>query len=333
MRYQDAIEYTRQLAKACRIPGLLAQTWGTHSLTSEGVFSGERQDRLSDHLRDMRMDKVIQQQLPRLFDAAEPYFVDRGLVELIERSAPTLPEGTRLHPRLFPSQIGCLFYDRPIQMPPRRLSDKPDRPDLPTHEPAPLSGFAWQVDPAEGVLFAYFYAWSVDGSNPNWFQGTYVGNVPLAITPWRFSDTTLGSYIRAHNTQIRQNPGEDDSNNAQRYVISARASLATLLLMDQQLTVCSTMPVDRGTRRRIEREGWKYKPSVQVVTLRRLDYSHAQHEAVSREWSCRWLVREHWRTLDRGMPTERTVLVHTYVKGPPDKPIKTPAERVWAVVR
>jgi hypothetical protein len=330
MRWHDAIELTQMLARTCRIEGLLTRTWGTHSLSSEGVVT-HRED-LTQYMRNRQMDEIAQIQLPRLFGRAEPYFVDRGLVELIERMGPSLQPETRLHPRLFPSRIGCLFYDRPINMPPRRLHDVPGRPDFPKYEPAPLSGFAWEMD-ARGALFVMFYAWSVDSANPNWFNGTYIGNIPLAVTPWDFGAATLGSHVAGHNRAIAHNPNEDDTNNAQRFTISAQTAVATLLLMNQQLTVSSSLPVDRPTRRRAQRAGWTQAPNVQVVTLRRIDYSHADHEPRSIDWSCRWLVREHWRTLDRGLDTERTILVHTYMKGPPDKPIKVPDQRVWAVVR
>lgn len=319
------------LARTCKIPGLLSQTWGSHSLASEGVINPDR-GTLSQRERDMTLDAYAQKKLPGLLAVADPYFVDRGLVELVERMSGAVPDEARLHPRLFPSRYGCLFFEVPISMPPRRLQDVPDKPELPKYEPAPLSGFAWQVDP-EGVVLVHFYSWAVDTATPSWFNGVYIGNIPLAVTPWSFSTATLGSHIKAHNAAIHHNPDEDDSNNAYRFALSARATVATLLLMDQTLTLCSKMPVDRPTRRRAEKGGWTNDPNVQVVTLRRVEYTRVEHEPNAVEWSCRWLVREHWRTLDRGLNTERTVFIPTYLKGPADKPIKTPSTRVFAVTR
>lgn len=331
MRYQDAIDYTQQLSKTCKIPGLLGQTWGSHSLSSEGAMVPGRSE-LTQREKGKSLDQFAQRVLPQILDYSDPYFVDRGLVELVERMGPSLPMETRLHPKLFPSRYGCLWFDRPISMPSRRLADDPARPGLPTHEPAPMSGFAWEATSVGAVLIMIF-SWAVDNSNPSWLKGTYIGNVPLAVTPWDFSAATLGTHISTHNREIHNNPNEDDTNNAQRFVIGAQSIVATLLLMSQTLVVSSSMPIDRASRKRALKAGWKQLPNVQVVTLRRLDYSHIDHEPRAIDWSCRWLVREHWRTLDRGLDTERTVLIPMYMKGPEDKPIKPPSQRVFAVVR
>lgn len=339
MKYQDAIELTQMLARTCKIQGLLAQTWGSHSLSSEGPVVPENMEgaigpkrELTQYARDRQLDTYSQRILPGLLGRCDPYFVDRGLVEVVERMCGSLPDETRLHPALFPSAYGCLFYETPVAMPMRRLADDPNKPNLPTHEPAPMSGFAWEVS-GEGAVLIMFYSWAADTSVPSWLNGVYVGNMPLAVSPWQFSTSTLGSHIALHTTAIRNNPNEDDTNNARRYAISARACVATLLLMDQTLTLRSPTPVDRATRKRAERAGWTRDTNVQVVTLRRVEYTRTDHEARDVEWSCRWIVREHWRTLNRGEADERTVFIPAYVKGPQDKPLKIPSARVWAVVR
>lgn len=327
-RWNDAIELTQALAKTCELPGLLAQTWGSHSLASEGlVRPGQTPTR---YQKDLAFDRYVREKLPGMFRQCEPYFVDRALVDLIDRTAPTLPGDARLKASLFKSRYGCLFYERPIAMPPRRLIDAVG---FPTHEPAPLSGFAWQIDDV-GAVLVFFFAWSVDTSTPTYFQGTYIGNIPLAVVPWDFEKSTLDDYIRSHNTAIRDNPDEDDTNNARRFAISARTAAATLLLMDQVLTVINGTAVDRAARKRAVRAGWTHEPRVQVVTLRRQEVINPYAEQSGPvEWSCRWRVREHWRTLHRGTPDERTVLVHEHIKGPAHLPIKPPNMRVWNVAR
>lgn len=327
MRWQDAIELKHQLAKTCRIPGLLAQTWGTHSLSGEGVayVKGEP---LSQRERDRAMDDYTQRHLPSLFESAEPYYMDRGLVDVVERMTVTIPDEARLWYDLFPTKLGCLFFDRPIAMPPRRLIEVVD---LPKFEPAPLSGFAWQVD-SEIAVLVYFYAWSVDTDMPNFFRGTYVGNVPLAVNPWDLRRHTVESHTRFHNERIAD-VGDGDTNNATRFAISVRACVSALHLMAQRLTVCSKMPVDRAAAKRGARAGWLHN-NVQVVTLRKIDYSHSpEHETRDIDWSCRWHVREHVRVYNRGEADERRVVIKGYVKGPQEKPLKPLAARVFAVVR
>lgn len=327
-RWNDAIDLVQQLARTCELPGLLAQTWGTHSLASEGLVQpGQAPSRAQ---KDQAFDRYVREKLPGLFRECEPYFVDKDLLGLIERTAPTVPGEARLKASLFKSKYGCLFYERPVAMPPRRLIDVKG---FPTHEPAPLSGFAWQID-NKGAVLVFFFAWYVDHDTPMYFEGTYIGNIPLSVVPWEFESTTLANYIGWHNRSIKDNPDEDDTNNATRFAISARTAVATLLLMDQVLTVINGATLDRHARKRAVRAGWTHEPRVQVVTLRRQEVINPYAEQGGPvEWSCRWRVREHWRTLKRGTPDERTVLVHEHIKGPEGLPIKPPNLRVWNVAR
>lgn len=83
------------------------------------------------------------------------------------------------------------------------------------------------------------------------------------------------------------------------------------------------------------RSGWRHAPEVRVVTLRRVEALHADHDADHDpiDWQCRWWARAHWRTLHRGTPQERTTFVTAHLKGPETMPIKLPGYRVFAVTR
>lgn len=322
MRYQDAIENTQALAKLCMLPGLLAKVWGSHSVSREGVVNANSP--LDLYEKDSPSTKYAQTHLHSIFARAEPYFVDDFILEVIEATASQVPEDTRLHPRLFKSREGCLFFDRPVRgMLPRLLHHDPNLPDT---EPAPMSGFAWAFD-TKGVILVFIYSWAADHSSPDFLHGVYVGNIPLAVAPWSFDNNTLENYISFHNDKIPAG----DVQNAERFTLSIRIAVATLLLMDQVLTVVAKTPVDRATRKRAERTGWQFTPTVQVVKLRRAEY--VQHGSVDVDWSCRWMVRSHWRTYNRGLGDERTVLIPSYIKGPDDKPLKTPTARVFEVLR
>lgn len=327
-RFQDAIEHTQALARVCRIPRLLERVWGSHGAAVEGVVNAGVDARLAYHKKPSTVTEYAQTHLHRVFANAEPYFVDGRLVDMIEAAAPHVPLSTRLGARLFRSPFGCLFFERPISgMPARRLFDT--APGEPAYEPAPLSGFAWQAN-ATGVIFVLIYSWAHDPTNTlTHMQGVYVGNIPLSVTPWEFGEHTLGKFIDFHNSKIL----DPDRSNAERFVISARVAVATLLLMDQILTVVGGVRVDRDTRKRVLRAGWQFEPQVQVVRLRRVEYIRPSGDGVAVDWSCRWLVRSHWRTYNRGLADERTVLIPMYEKGPADKPLKPPSTRVFDVVR
>jgi hypothetical protein len=327
-RWVDAIENTQALAKMCRIEGLLENAWGSHGASMEGIVnSGMPRDYRSTKENPAR--RYARTHLSELFAGAEPYFVDAGLQAVIEASAKSVPGGTRLHPRLFRSSKGCLFFERPVSgMAPRLLHTMTNRPDLPSREPAPLSGFAWQVS-SDAVVIVLLYSWAADDTNPNYMQGVYIGNIPLTVAPWEFATMTLDGWTRFHNDKIV----DTERDNADRFEMSAKIVVATLLLMDQVLTYIGSHPVDRGTRKRVLKAGWQFEPSVQVVRLRRVEYVRPNAEAGHVDWACRWMVRQHWRTYARGTSEERTVLIHTYLKGPEGKPLKVPSARVFDVSR
>ncbi len=82
---------------------------------------------------------------------------------------------------------------------------------------------------------------------------------------------------------------------------------------------------DRGERRRFERLTDEVKPDVHVVVLRsmRARPGSGDGERESPDWSCRWMVRGHYRNQwYRREQRHRLIWVAPYVKGPEDKPFK-----------
>ncbi len=97
------------------------------------------------------------------------------------------------------------------------------------------------------------------------------------------------------------------------------------LLVDQEIaTVTRTYP-DRGTARRLQREG---KPpeygQIEVIALRHahpVNENTALPEEDGPEWSHRWVVSGHWR--NQWYPKtkkNRPLWIQAYVKGPENKP-------------
>ena len=121
-----------------------------------------------------------------------------------------------------------------------------------------------------------------------------------------------------------------------------RRLLLSLMLVAGQPGVASVREErpPRPEARRSERKG--RSATVKVVYLRRLDHSGTEDDSPPEErdehgrvdWSCRWLVRPHFRSqpYGPGRSLRRTILVGPYVKGPEDKPLRRPTE-VKAVVR
>lgn len=129
---------------------------------------------------------------------------------------------------------------------------------------------------------------------------------------------------------------------------------ALWMLLDSEITVSSSGQLDRAARRRSQHAGLKYD-DVQVITLRRARHAETtgDHEPVSIDWSCRWMVQGHWRHVGgyadqhhHFVPSQyrgegqvicqtcgtKGAWVRPYVKGPDGKPMRH-VEHVWRLSR
>jgi hypothetical protein len=109
---------------------------------------------------------------------------------------------------------------------------------------------------------------------------------------------------------------------------------AALHLMSQKLAATREEQAERHTRRRMQREESKLEPLVRVVTLRRMEEARAIEGHSNVDWQWQWKVTGHWR--NQYYPStgaHQPKWIEDYVKGPPEKPFKTPAHTVYAVSR
>jgi hypothetical protein len=84
----------------------------------------------------------------------------------------------------------------------------------------------------------------------------------------------------------------------------------------------------RAARRAAGRVGLP-TTNVTVIRLRRARRDADPDESAGHvDWSCRWIVRGHWRQLADG----RQTFIHAYVKGPEGRPLRA-THRVWEFIR
>jgi len=122
---------------------------------------------------------------------------------------------------------------------------------------------------------------------------------------------------------------EDEARAVYRWICSASMFVA------QRITETASAPVGKHVARRAAHVS--VSPTCHVVHMRRLD-RRRHHDAAGDEaaidWQCQWLVRGHWRQqfyprAGRHVPR----WIAPYVKGPEDKPMKTPKPTVFVVQR
>lgn len=95
-------------------------------------------------------------------------------------------------------------------------------------------------------------------------------------------------------------------------------------------------PLDRAARRRYHKRTGAEPPPIRVVTLRRPKADKEDDaNTEARDWSCRWLVRPHWRKQWYPSAQEhRAKLIAAYVKGPDGKPFRAKSPtKVYNVAR
>jgi hypothetical protein len=81
----------------------------------------------------------------------------------------------------------------------------------------------------------------------------------------------------------------------------------------------------RPFRRIVKRANLEQR-DITVIRLRRQSHTAEEHHPV--DWSCRWIVRGHWRRLETG----RQVYVRPHVKGPDEMPLRV-THRAWEFTR
>jgi hypothetical protein len=116
---------------------------------------------------------------------------------------------------------------------------------------------------------------------------------------------------------------------------ATRLMFAFFAFIRQKIPALAPVRLPRASQRRMARAPVASDPLVRVVRLRAREKpkDDARGEQAV-DWSCRWLVRPHWR--NQWYPKEQThrpVLVPLYVKGPDNKPLRRKSIDLMAVTR
>jgi hypothetical protein len=147
---------------------------------------------------------------------------------------------------------------------------------------------------------------------------------PLLTMIWPFGEAKdVGDLVADTDTAEQTRTGQ----RIWRYIA------AVFALVEQRILVATPEGIGRAALRRLKKAKARQPPAILVVRLRRAEGSHAE-PGEPREWSCRWIVRGHWRQQYYPSSGEyRPIFILPHIKGPDDKPLRAPAERVFAVVR
>jgi hypothetical protein len=270
--------------------------------------------------RDMAGNPVTGDHIRRLWakPLAEgaPYFWSEPMCVLLEAAAPSFA-GWRLRETDFPSFAGFCLFARRLTLDPWVGDAGPVALFAGDHD---MAAFTWSpfTNERTGEVVVTFVVYDQEPG--------FVLPTPVTTIGWELGRTLDEAVLYA--------VARDKPTNRRRLEEKLRYVATALALLGQTITATRHAPVDRAARRRAERAGWEHDPIVRVVELRRRVSESVARDAEPVEWSCRWVVRGHWRQQWCPLAQEhRPIWITSYVKGPEDKPLKTPRATVFAVVR
>lgn len=250
------------------------------------------------------MDKDVQ---IGLLESSEPYFLDGDIQQWIMDSVASFPRDILIGDVLPPSRTGWLLFERPMM----GWDSNHNRwaaiawATIDVFGKWPIDVTDTEVPQSEGypVIFLGYYYRTPDGKL-----------IMINCHVWPFN-----ADLHAWDMPLKDSLLHEDAGwKARAFVISLFA------FMKQPFTTVESRHLPRGDRRSLQRKTGIEDPQINVISLRRAQYTNGQSKCGPREWSSRWLVKGHWRSQYYPSKQKNSPLwIMPYVKGPQDKPLKS----------
>lgn len=250
----------------------------------------------------------------------ECYYWSREMLNVVQAAAESLPDSWSLMQSHIPSVSGFFYFNTPL--------GKGEQ------------AFGWSVLSVESNTPVAVLHTSTDGTMPDFNTVAltiFVKNPDPAFSrplPCR-TTISVGESLRDWKLEAVRHAAtiNADVSEFSDYYENIRLFGTMLCFIQQRILVPSRWDVSRATRRRIERYYPQREPVINIVRLRSTIHRSPEGPNELVDWTCRWIVRGHWReqwypSLKKHQPKWITL----YIKGPEDKPLKDP-RRLFAVVR
>lgn len=298
---------------------------------------------------------------------AEPVYWESPYCQIVEKSAPQLPDSWRLTDPFLFTRSGFIWFGRAIQMP-----DGHDKGGCNRGEA--ITAISWQKRPKSIFIDVVFYIRPSeetiirifgDGVREEHLTGHELaihkqlsddladsrkrartiqelvrkldlrryGGIPWVVMPWRSGETIRQLY---DSTVPAAELDEDAC--VECNMIYMRTFGAALNFLNSKVMVSHRETPDRQTLKRVaSKPEWN---EINVVSLRRTEQTKHKSDVESTEvdWSCHWLVGAKdggfWR--HQYMPRTKTKewrWIGQFIKGNLDKPFKPPSKRGYVVTR
>lgn len=290
------------------------------------VWRGQDGERWASRIRPALMQaqgaapsvKDIQRLAVHELENGEPYFVAKNICELIEMTATTIPDVPLLSDML-PTTNGWVYLEKSFPLgPPSQIEVSP------FGNPPKLKAFSW------GLEYTKKADQVTDGIGATFYEDGIPVPYPIEFCNWAFGVNWGSDWENVplpYATKIEDEVARKRSEAIRQYV------LTLFSFLNQRLLVISHQRPTRDTRRRYEKRWTQEAPLIKVILLRVKKYT-TRGETREVEWSCRWIVRGHWRAQwYRSIVSHKAIWITPHIKGPEGKPLKKPAANLFAVVR
>ncbi|WP_261568241.1 hypothetical protein [Frankia gtarii] len=267
----------------------------------------------------------------RRLAGAELYFVAGDMVELAVTAGESLPD-FHLEPEDVPAPTGFVVFAEPI--------GSYVNTDVPPPVHIPIVAVSWgqfgaDEWPRGGVWVTYYAPTNFAGMEKAAEQvhgrplrGHERQRLRAARAPLVWENEAFLGYGVDRKAGLKPGDSHRDASAGPASTTAPwiQTLRATWLLMNQThiVEVEENQP-DRAAVRRARRDGLTASP-VRLIHLRRAtrEQGAPADEGGAREYTCRWMVRGHWRQQwypSRGV--HRPLWINPHLKGPEDRPLRT----------
>ena len=315
--------------------------------TEEGVsfVEGFRQSEIESDPANANVNKHLFTNLTSTLWAADPVYVTREMMDLLEAAMPKFePEVFHAEDVFIPT--GFVYLPRPVLI-------KDVRGFAVAHR-----AIAWQqaVREEDGKPATYVSTWAdlsvdtddyIDHETPEIqrkLRQHFGQSMVLNYASPMIYGMTPGEMVSriAHNDQgtmpldpkkrdIPWMPARDEGLIEDATLDILRFLQCLWRLLGQQIAIGMQQRPARATRRRAEKARFPDK-YVTVVTLRRPRRPAGDSEHHPVDWAQRWIVSGHWRWQPYKDGSVKQIWISPYIKGPEDRPLVIRGARVfrWA---
>lgn len=274
------------------------------------------------------------------------FYMDRHFCDLVDRARLDVPNDLKFESEWMVEPYGWMWLEEPYLVPDMEVAD-----DLKGHPlenvPFSIGAVGWARRPDGQYQFCNFIDFGRIRNRTN-IKKQVSAKWPFMAYEWgswsyfaiRDGDQLSDRIDKFEETaQFTFGAGQyrHDTTRSQHQLHEIRWCYTAFYLMSQKLATRAVHGAPRAIRRRLAKQAKPVQPPpfVQVVTLRRMQADRNKDpQGRNVDWQWQWFVGHHWRR--QWYPSEgihKPVLIESYLKGPPDKPIKPPSTRIYRVAR